>query len=118
MKTYLISRTALLCSMVCCTTSLGFAQGSVSPPEQLNNRTNVYGYGTNTISYQLDASHHVANAAKLTAYLEQFEGVQDIDVTAEKIKLQFNEVKNEGQLDLIFERIEVLYLTPNVQPAN
>jgi len=118
MKTYLISRAALLCSLVCCTTSLGLAQNSVSPPENLNIRTNVYGYGTNTIYYQLDASHRVVNAAKLTAYLEQFDGVQDIDVTAEKIQLQFVDVKNEGQLDLIFERMELLYLTPNSQPTN
>lgn len=113
MKTLLISRVIISCSLVCCVSS-GYSQ-ELPPPheEHVIHRTNVSGYGTSTIHYQVPASQHVVSVEKLTDYLQQFEGIEHVAIDANAIDISFDEVKNAGQLDLLFERVEVLYLRNN-----
>lgn len=107
MKTLLFSTLVLACSG-----SIGFAQTGEQHVETFFiTRSNVSGYGTTTIRYQLTTSQQIVDSEKLTHYLQQFDGVSEATVRADGFEVRFEEIRNEGQLDLLFERVEMLYLT-------
>ena len=112
MKTYLISRMVMPCVMVCCVTT-GFSQDSPIHPENYSQRNNITGYGTTIIHYHLDGSQRISDEKMLKNYLQQFEGIKQVAIHSDDIQISFDDIKNVGQVDLLFERVEMLYLTTN-----
>lgn len=110
MKTLLLS-TAVMPLCFVCAVSVGFSQENELHRENVVSRTNISGYGTSLITYKLSNSVTCKDTEKLKNYIQEFDGVTSVVIDEDDIAIQFDQVKNSGQLDLLFERVEVLYLT-------
>ncbi len=94
-----------------CAVSVGFSQENELHRENEASRVNISGYGTSLITYQLSSLVICKDTEKLKSFIQEFDGVTSVVIDEDDIAIQFNEVINTGQLDLLFERIEMLYLT-------
>lgn len=117
MKTLLLSRAVMPLCFVCAV-SVGFAQETELHRENAISRTNISGYGTSLITYQLSSPVICKDTEKLKSFIQEFDGVASVVINEDDIAIQFNEVMNTGQLDLLFERVEMLYLTTSTAKKN
>lgn len=94
-----------------CVVTVGFGQVNEVDRDASILRTNVSGYGTSLIKYQLSNSVICKDTEKLKLFIREFNGVQEVAISGNDILIEFSNVQNSGQLDLLFERVEMLYLT-------
>jgi len=108
MKTLLISRAALPLFFLC-VTSWSYAQVEHDHSRKLM-RDNVVGYGTTLLSYQLPESVVCSDVEKLREYAFTFSGVTNLTVDSNSIDIQFDNLEHARNVELIFARMEILYL--------
>jgi|GEM_PF-2843325 len=70
----------------------------------------ITGIGSSTIVYHLLPNYLVRSEQDVKSYLGRIHGIDRVEVTNEAITAHFEEIINGQEINMIFERVEMLYI--------
>ncbi|WP_341901594.1 hypothetical protein [Fluviicola taffensis] len=99
------------------TTTLSLFSAFTSYGQQLERQNDdvyvnkqITGIGSPTIIYHLLPNYIVSSAQDIKTYLGRIHGIDRVEVTNEAITVHFEEIINGQEINMIFDRVEMLYI--------